>query len=306
VPRSVSERLTGRLGIRPDLGFRPTEGRLEQNLAKVRVAGSNPVVRSTKARPGQPQHWRSERASAVLQVMTRRAPHVPHQAQSGCPAGCHHHRWCVARSDLRGSPRSPAHPASLRADRSGRPEDSNDPCAPSTPADWRQSRPPTCCPCAADRGNEGRHGPRPPSPPHPIDVEQFLAAAASALASYGQREARAARAELAHAERLYTGVFLDEDPYEDWTTPLRDESRTTYISIVRALAALAEASGDLDDALRYHRRVLERDAWDEGAHLALVSLLEQAGRHGEARRCYRVYVSRMEEIRVRVAPFPSS
>jgi DNA-binding SARP family transcriptional activator len=134
----------------------------------------------------------------------------------------------------------------------------------------------------------------------PVDVEQFLAAAAGALASYGQHEAREARPELAQAESLYTGDFLDEDPSEDWATPLRDEARTTYVSVVRALAALADASGHLDDALRYHRRVLERDAWDEGAHLALVSLLERAGRHGEARRCYRVYVSRMEEIRVPV------
>jgi DNA-binding SARP family transcriptional activator len=140
----------------------------------------------------------------------------------------------------------------------------------------------------------------------PVDVEQFLAAAAGALASYGHHEAREARAELAQAESLYTGDFLDEDQYEDWATPLRDEARTTYVSVVRALAALADASGHLDDALRYHRRVLERDAWDEGAHLALVSLLERAGRHGEARRCYRVYVSRMDEIRVPVAPFPSS
>jgi DNA-binding SARP family transcriptional activator len=131
----------------------------------------------------------------------------------------------------------------------------------------------------------------------PVDVEEFLGAAAGALASYGQHEDREARAELAHAESLYTGDFLDEDPYEDWATPLRDEARTTYVSVVRALAALADASGQLDDALRYHRRVLERDAWDEGAHLALVSTLERAGRHGEARRCYRVYASRMEEIR---------
>jgi hypothetical protein len=95
----------------------------------------------------------------------------------------------------------------------------------------------------------------------PVDVEQFLAAAAGALASYGHHEAREARAELAQAESLYTGDFLDEDQYEDWATPLRDEARTTYVSVVRALAALADASGHLDDALRYHRRVLERDAW---------------------------------------------
>ncbi len=50
--------------------------------------------------------------------------------------------------------------------------------------------------------------------------------------------------------------------------------------------------------------MLERDPFDEGAHLRLVACLERAGRRGEARRRYRGYSARMQEIGVEPAPFP--
>jgi DNA-binding SARP family transcriptional activator len=61
---------------------------------------------------------------------------------------------------------------------------------------------------------------------------------------------------------------------------------------------------DTDAATRYHLRILERDRYDEPAHLGLVTTLVAAGRHGEARRCFRVYCARMDEIDVESAPFP--
>ncbi len=140
----------------------------------------------------------------------------------------------------------------------------------------------------------------------PIDVEQFLVAAAEGLALYRNGRATEAKTILLAAEGAYDGDFLEEDLYEDWATPLREEARTMYVSVARALAELAEESGNIDNAVRYHFRILEKDSWDEVAHLSLVRTLEHAGRHGEARRYYRAYVLRMKEIGVPVAPFPSS
>jgi DNA-binding SARP family transcriptional activator len=51
-------------------------------------------------------------------------------------------------------------------------------------------------------------------------------------------------------------------------------------------------------------RVLDRDRYDEEAHLELIGRLERAGRHGEARRHYAAYASRMDEIGVDPAPLP--
>ena len=138
-----------------------------------------------------------------------------------------------------------------------------------------------------------------------LDVEAFLdeAAAAARLARGGDRAG--ARAHLEGAEALYGGDFLEEDPYEDWAVGLREEAQATYISIARSLAEAAASDGDADGATRYYLRILERDPYDEGAHLGLVGALVAAGRHGEARRRYGFYAAKMDEIAVEAAPFPA-
>jgi DNA-binding SARP family transcriptional activator len=138
----------------------------------------------------------------------------------------------------------------------------------------------------------------------PVDVEEFLATAAAGLAA-GADPASAAEL-LAAAEAGYSGDFLEDDPYEDWAAPLREEARAAYLAVARALAARAGAAGEHDLAVRYHLRVLERDPYDEAAHLGLVLTLSAAGRHGEARRRYRFYVERMGEIGVETEPFPAA
>lgn len=138
----------------------------------------------------------------------------------------------------------------------------------------------------------------------PVDVEDFLAGATAGLdaAAGGDPEAGVL---LAGAEAGYGGDFCEDDPYEDWAVPLREEARAVYLAVARALAARATAAGEHDLAVRYHLRVLERDPYDETAHLGLVSTLAGAGRHGEARRRYRSYAERMDEIDVEVEPFPA-
>jgi DNA-binding SARP family transcriptional activator len=69
---------------------------------------------------------------------------------------------------------------------------------------------------------------------------------------------------------------------------------------VDVLRALAETTG----VGKYFLRIIERDPYDEPAHLGLVSALQEAGSHGEARRAYRAYVSRMQEIGAEPASFP--
>jgi len=105
---------------------------------------------------------------------------------------------------------------------------------------------------------------------------------------------------------MYAGDFLEEDAYEDWAVPLREEARATYISVVRALADDAIAGDRPELAERYLRRLLEKDGHDEGAHLALVRALAAARRHGDARRAYRAYAARMREIGVEPTSFPAN
>ena len=120
-----------------------------------------------------------------------------------------------------------------------------------------------------------------------LDIEAFLGAAGGGLRLARNGEHAAARLALEAAETRYGGEFLEEDPYEDWAVGVREEAQAAYISVTRLLADEAAATGDADGATRYYLRILERDAYDEAAHLGLVGALLAAGRHGEARPAVR-------------------
>ena len=138
-----------------------------------------------------------------------------------------------------------------------------------------------------------------------VDVEEFLADADAGLDLERQGRVNEAHELLVAAEATYAGDFLEEDLYEDWSVPLREEARAAYISVASALARAAVAARDHEAGIPHFLRLLERDPYDEGANLELVSALTSCGRHGEARHHYRAYVSRMTEIDVEAAPFPT-
>ena len=135
-----------------------------------------------------------------------------------------------------------------------------------------------------------------------VDLDEFLGAAAAALSAF-RSDRPEAPALLERAETMYGGDFVEEDRYEDWAAPMRDEARAAYSDVLRALASY-EASLETPST-RFHLRSLALDPYDEETHLGLVSILVASGRHGEGRRAYRQYVARMREIDVEPAgPLP--
>ncbi len=134
-----------------------------------------------------------------------------------------------------------------------------------------------------------------------IDVEEFLAAAARVA---GRSPELQVLHELRMAEALYTGDFLEEDPYEDWAVPLREQAKAAYLAVAMKLADAARNLGDEDLAVLCYLRVLERDPYDEEAHLRLTEVLTASGHHGQAQASYRCYTRRMAELGIEPAPFP--
>jgi len=137
-----------------------------------------------------------------------------------------------------------------------------------------------------------------------IDVEVFLQETFEGLELLARGRRTDATERLVDAEALYAGEFLEEDQYEEWSVPLREHARTAYISATAALAELAVARGDHESAIRYHLRLIERDRFNEPAHLGLVRALAALGRRGEALRRYRLYESAMAELGVPAAEMP--
>ena len=131
----------------------------------------------------------------------------------------------------------------------------------------------------------------------------LLDAASAALAALRDGSPDAG-ASLAAAEATYSGDFLEEDAYEDCGRAARRGARRLHRGRSGARRGRI-GPGDADAATRYYLRVLERDRHDEAAHLGLVTALDAAGRHGEARRRFRAYCARMESIGIESASFPA-
>jgi DNA-binding SARP family transcriptional activator len=138
-----------------------------------------------------------------------------------------------------------------------------------------------------------------------VDLERFLAAAGDGRRLLRRGETHRALPTLEAAVVAYRGDFLEENPYDDWAVPAREEAREAYVTTARALAVHAAASADPDSAVLHFLRILGIDRYDEPACLGLVTALADAGRHGEAHRHYVNYRCAMDELRVEPAPFPS-
>ena len=139
-----------------------------------------------------------------------------------------------------------------------------------------------------------------------VDIESFFGEAGRGRSLVRSGDRALGLSVLRSAEARYVGEFLEDHPYADWATALREEARTEFMSIARILAEADAELGDHDASARWFMRILEQDSYDEPAHLALVSAMVAAGRHGTARRLYGIYVSRMGELDVEPAAFPAA
>ncbi|WP_327088470.1 winged helix-turn-helix domain-containing protein [Nonomuraea sp. NBC_01738] len=139
-----------------------------------------------------------------------------------------------------------------------------------------------------------------------VDIEKFLDLVAVAVRLEQGGRAGEALDRWKAAEAAYGGEFCEEDPYADWAVGLREQARLAYVQAAARLAGARAADGRYHEAARFWLRLLERDGYDERAHLGLIRALDLAGRRGDARRRYHVYAERMRELEVEPAPFPTT
>jgi pimeloyl-ACP methyl ester carboxylesterase/DNA-binding SARP family transcriptional activator len=100
----------------------------------------------------------------------------------------------------------------------------------------------------------------------------------------------------------YSGEFLPEDRYDDWTVGTRDEARSVFVAAARRLADGAARRGDHREAAAQARRLIQADRYDESAHRSLVGSLLAAGEPGEARRAHAAWTAAMGELDIPVPP----
>jgi DNA-binding SARP family transcriptional activator len=248
-------------------------GRAERELLEIEILGGFRVLRD--GQPVGPSGWQSRKARELLQIL------VAHRGRTARRDGLMETLWPDDEADAQANRLSVAL-ATVRA-----------------VLDPDRAFPPTWF--VASDGEAYRLDLSHVA----VDVELFFAHAREGQRMARERRPTEAREMLEIAESAYVGDVLEENPYADWAVGLREEARATYIAVARQLSSLAEARGDVDAAVRYRLRVIERDPFAEDAHLGLVDILARAGRHGDARRAYGSYVGRMRELDVEPAAFPT-
>jgi DNA-binding SARP family transcriptional activator len=99
--------------------------------------------------------------------------------------------------------------------------------------------------------------------------------------------------------KLYTGPFLPEDLYANWSFVQREQLSQTNLAMCSALAEYYIDAGRYEDAIKWATTILKEDHCDEAAHRQLMRTYATQGRRSEAlqqfRRCER---SLAEELSV--------
>jgi LuxR family maltose regulon positive regulatory protein len=128
-----------------------------------------------------------------------------------------------------------------------------------------------------------------------IDVEAFEAHCARGRQLLRQGAQSAARLEFDQAEQLYSGDYLAEDIYDDWTVIRREELRDMYLETLDVLVDLCMTERMHRDVIRYCHKIVSADPCREDAYRKLMNshaALNQIGRAGSWYAICRVILQR--------------
>ncbi|HYO48356.1 MAG TPA: BTAD domain-containing putative transcriptional regulator, partial [Chloroflexia bacterium] len=101
--------------------------------------------------------------------------------------------------------------------------------------------------------------------------------------------------DLEKAAALYTGDFLADTPYADWTMPKRTQLGDRYRDILLKLAAAYCESGRLADCIATAQRLLEHDPWNEDATLWIMRAYSARSDRTPALRAYKNLKKRLRD-----------
>jgi DNA-binding SARP family transcriptional activator len=87
---------------------------------------------------------------------------------------------------------------------------------------------------------------------------------------------------------LYTGPFLSEDLYADWSFMRRGQLSQAYLTMCTALAEYYLEAGRYEHAMRWIGAILKENRCDEGAHRQLMRAYVARGRRSDALRQYQL------------------
>jgi DNA-binding SARP family transcriptional activator len=127
-----------------------------------------------------------------------------------------------------------------------------------------------------------------------IDVEEFYRRLQA-----GQRLERLgilgeAIKEYEAAESLYQGEFLEEDIYEDWIMPIRQDINHGYLTVLEHLSQHYYSNNEYSICIQYCQKMLNRDNCQEDAHRRLMCCYMGLGQRNLALRQYHMCIEALQ------------
>jgi DNA-binding SARP family transcriptional activator len=104
---------------------------------------------------------------------------------------------------------------------------------------------------------------------------------------------------------LYTGPFLSEDLYTDWSFMRRKHLTQIYLTMCTALADYCLETGRYEHAMRWIGAILKENRCDEKAHRQLMRAYAAQGRRSDALRQYQLCARILAE-ELSVQPMPET
>lgn len=132
------------------------------------------------------------------------------------------------------------------------------------------------------------------------DVDEFLH-----CYQIGQQRGEERVAFYERACRLYTGPFLLEDLYADWSFLLREQFSQTYHTMCGVLTDHYLKIKRYENAAKWATAILKENRCDEAAHQQLMQIYAAQGRRSEAMQQYQ-HCERILRQELAVQPLPET
>jgi DNA-binding SARP family transcriptional activator len=132
------------------------------------------------------------------------------------------------------------------------------------------------------------------------DVDEFLQCHQA-----GQQRSEERVALYERACHLYTGPFLSEDIYADWSFLQREQLSQTYLAMCRELVDFYFNSKHYEDATKWATAMLKKNRCEEVAYRYLMQIYAAQGRRSEALQQYH-HCERILQEELGVSPLPET
>jgi DNA-binding SARP family transcriptional activator len=131
-----------------------------------------------------------------------------------------------------------------------------------------------------------------------VDADDFetLASAAAEVPVAMLDQRPDAVASLKQALDLYRGDLFEEEPFAEWAFGERERLRSLAYQALIALVEHFRGEGDIATASSYLERNIDLWPLDSELHKALIGVLLEQGRHGDAERRYAAFRKRLYEV----------